>query len=306
VNRLNLFILPTEKCNFRCIYCYEDYKIGKMNPLLVNGIKKLLLKRFSDLNNLEISWFGGEPLLAKDIIFDISDFILKNAPESLNYISEITTNGFYLNKNVFENLIKLKIRFYQISLDGDEEMHNSSRIRKNGKPTFDVIWKNLIDIKNTDFDFFVSIRIHFTMDNYNKLDNLINKLNDSFSGDKRFKIFFKPIERLGGNNDSSIKIMSLDEKRIIKKNLENRITDSSQIYSINEKTPYICYASKPNSLIIRANGKICKCTVALDNDENFIGEINEDGEIIFNKNYYKWIRGIESLNAGTLKCPLYN
>ena len=29
--RLELIVMPTEQCNFRCIYCYEDFRMGRMN-----------------------------------------------------------------------------------------------------------------------------------------------------------------------------------------------------------------------------------------------------------------------------------
>jgi uncharacterized protein len=306
VKHLNLFLFPTEKCNFRCTYCYEDYNIGKMKPDLVNAIKKLLLNRFNDLASLEISWFGGEPLLAKDIIYDLSDFIINNAPKTLKYAANITTNGYYLNKAAFIKLIDSKVNYFQVSFDGDRELHDQSRIRKDKQPTFDVIWKNLIDLKNTNLDFTVLIRVHFTIDNYTQMDDFIEKLNHTFGEDLRFKFFFKPIERLGGENDSSIKTMDRNEKKNIKKILDDKINNRSQVFTFNEISPYICYASVPNSFIIRADGKICKCTVALKDKNNFVGKINEDGEINFNDNFYLWLKGIETLDGPTLACPYNN
>ena len=304
VERLNLFLFPTEKCNFRCTYCYEDHRIGKMSPALIGGIKKLLLVRFNDLKRLDISWFGGEPLLAKELIYDISDFILNNAPKSLDYAGNITTNGYNLNGRTFEKLIKYKITYFQISLDGDRLMHDQTRIRKDKNPTFDVIWNNLINMKSTDYEFSVLIRIHFTYDNYIHLDSLIQKINVEFGDDLRFKVFFKPIERLGGVNDKLIKTMNKEEKRVIKKLLDEKIWNKDQIFSVDEKKPYVCYASVPNSFIIRANGDVCKCTVALNNSKNLVGKINENGEILFNENFYLWLKGIETLNLETLACPL--
>ena len=74
-HRLHLIILPTEQCNFRCKYCYEDFKVGKMAKFCVEGINKLISQRLPNTSNLTISWFGGEPLLALDIISNISHHI---------------------------------------------------------------------------------------------------------------------------------------------------------------------------------------------------------------------------------------
>ena len=79
---LNLFLFSTEHCNFRCTYCYEDYKIGRMMPEVVSGIKNLLHHRYKTLKMLQISWFGGEPLLAKNVIFEISTLDESNQNDS--------------------------------------------------------------------------------------------------------------------------------------------------------------------------------------------------------------------------------
>lgn len=57
---LHLVILPTEQCNFRCFYCYEDYQNGKMSLETINGLKKFLENRAQDLDLLILEWFGGE------------------------------------------------------------------------------------------------------------------------------------------------------------------------------------------------------------------------------------------------------
>jgi uncharacterized protein len=44
-----LILLPTEKCNFRCTYCYEDFSIGKMSQPLQRAIELFLERRFHKL-----------------------------------------------------------------------------------------------------------------------------------------------------------------------------------------------------------------------------------------------------------------
>ena len=63
---LHLILLPTEACNFRCTYCYEDFRLGRMSEDVVRGVEALLSRRAEGLARLEISWFGGEPLAAGD------------------------------------------------------------------------------------------------------------------------------------------------------------------------------------------------------------------------------------------------
>ena len=68
---------------------------------------------------------------------------------------------------------------------------------------------------------------------------------------------------------------------------------------------YICYAAKANSLLIRSDGRIGKCTVALDDDRNTIGRICEDGTIeLDNLKLRPWLRGLDDLSVSALACPL--
>src|SRR4051794_16365661 len=67
-----LIILPTEKCNFRCTYCYEDFSIGKMREPVQRAIESFMNRRIPELSELSLDWFGGEPLVAKDVVLSLS------------------------------------------------------------------------------------------------------------------------------------------------------------------------------------------------------------------------------------------
>ncbi len=306
---LELIILPTEQCNFRCTYCYEDFSIGRMSEEISSSIKMLLDKRCQDLSLLKISWFGGEPLLAKDIILDISRHsmqLVENYP-NIRYLSNMTTNGYLLDINTANVLVNSGVCQYQISLDGPREIHDKSRLRADGKSTFDKIWNNLLAIRDSHLDLNVNLRIHFTADTFQMLDPLIEDLKENFSPDRRFSFYFKAIEQLGGVNDKSIKMLSENDKVEVVKSLESKLfsdhLDLSQKAAFGDD--YICYASKPNSLVIRANGTVGKCTVALSDERNSIGSIQPNGTFkLIPSRFAPWIRGIETLDPETLGCPL--
>ena len=78
---------------------------------------------------------------------------------------------------------------------------------------------------------------------------------------------------------------------------------SPQNFSLGDD--YICYASKPNSLVIRSNGDVGKCTVALYDERNKIATLRPDGTLnVIPGRLAPWIRGIKDLDAATLACPL--
>ena len=93
---------------------------------VVTGIKSLLDRRGGELDELEISWFGGEPLLALDVITEISKHALDAAKtEGFTFRSGMTTNGYFLNRDRFSQCLDHKIDFFQISLDGSADDHNA-------------------------------------------------------------------------------------------------------------------------------------------------------------------------------------
>ncbi|CAL2101214.1 Radical_SAM domain-containing protein [Tenacibaculum sp. 190130A14a] len=302
-SRLNLIIFPTEQCNFRCTYCYEDFKIGNMKSELIESIKKLVLKRAPQLKSLEYSWFGGEPLLAFKSIIEILEFTNSLTEKYPNFssISNITTNAYSLSINRFIKLVSNNVKVFQISLDGDSTIHDKTRLLKNGNGTFEKIWNNLKKIKETTLDFEIILRIHFHPRNAEKMESLVSKLNSDFN-DERFKFYFKAIEDLGGENSKNVVRMSPIEKNNIKKSLESLVINQNQIFNL--KNSYVCYASKPNSLAIRGDGTLAKCTVALDKEENKLGKLNLDGTLDIDTNKLKyWMSGFEKWEINKLACP---
>jgi uncharacterized protein len=306
---LKLIILPTEKCNFRCTYCYENFSIGRMKKETILGIKKLIERRCDDLDYLNISWFGGEPLIAKDIVLEISEYareLVRKYPQ-LNYEGGMTTNGYLLDRRTTRALADVGVRHYQISLDGPRDIHDKSRIRADGSSTYDQIWANLLAIRDSSLPVSVLLRIHFTVDTLNLLDPLIEDIKNEFIHDSRFSVFFKAIERLGGSHDASIKIFSEAQKEealnLLKTKLFGKNIASPQNHSVSNN--YVCYASRPNSLVIRSNGDVGKCTVALYDERNKIATLQSDGTLqSIPGRLAPWIRGIETLDPATLACPL--
>lgn len=305
---LELIILPTEQCNFRCSYCYEDFSIGKMQKPTIEGIKNLLTKRIKELDTLKISWFGGEPLIARDIIYEISEHILDQIKEShVKYRGNITTNAFLLNSTVANKLNTLGVTDFQVSLDGPSDVHNKTRMRIDKSGSFDQIWHNLLALRNSNLDFNMMIRIHITPDNYESLFDLIGLLKSEFSGDNRFKLFFKAIADLGGPQSKTFTTVKKNDVDSIIKQISDAVDGMIPIVTTkNTQVPYVCYAAQANSFVIRANGSIGKCTVALNSTSNTVGKIMPDGSFeIDNDKIQPWFNGIKKLDTKILKCPLY-
>lgn len=301
--RLNLILFPTERCNLRCVYCYEDFQVGRMRPDVVSAIKALLDRRSADLDALDLSWFGGEPLLAKDIVYDLSEYAQQRAKAGLSYRANMTTNGYLLDVDTASRLVALGVTFFQISLDGFGAQHDVTRRRADGLGSFERIWNNLLALRELKSSFTVMLRVHFSPSNIAVLDELIQAINREFVNDPRFTVYFKAIGRLGGSNDGILAVFDEEEKARIKSDLEQRLNIPRRVDDLNMEQQ-ICYASVPTSLMIRADGSIGKCTVALSDERNRVGRLRPDGLIeIDQPRLRRWLRGFSTLDERDLACP---
>jgi uncharacterized protein len=98
-DRLELILLSSEDCNFRCVYCSQEFKRGSMLPAVRKGTLELIRNRISRLSELNISWFGGEPLMGWDAIEELAPEIQHLAREHKTRLtSSITTNGYLLER----------------------------------------------------------------------------------------------------------------------------------------------------------------------------------------------------------------
>jgi uncharacterized protein len=302
----HLTILPTEQCNFRCTYCYEEFEIGKMTCEVVEAVKRLLQRRIPSLRQLIISWFGGEPLIALDVIQDIGTFaheLAKRIPE-LKYSGSMTTNGYGLNISTAQRLHAMNITDYQVSLDGPEHIHDQSRIQIGGKGTFKRIWQNLLEIRNSSLPISVLLRVHITGLSLPLMPEFLRQLRDDFLQDSRFRILLKPVGRWGGPYDEQISVIKEADQAGVLDRLMNGALAGLRANAFY-KSDTSCYAARPNSLVIRANGDVGKCTVALADPANRIGRLLPDGTLrIDNELLRPWLRGWADGNTNELECPL--
>lgn len=335
--RQELIILPTERCNLRCTYCYEDFALGKMSEETQQGLEALIARRVGNLDLLSLSWFGGEPLVAKDVVLRIARFANKLCDEAgVDFQGGLTTNAFLLDAKTFDNLIECKQNFFQITLDGWKETHDEVRRFADGRGSFDMIWSNLMNIRRSTHDFDIVLRIHVRRENIEHLPTLMKALGEHIGDDPRFRLDFEHVRDMGGEGGKNLKNpVRLGELRqieaplraifeqtagiatpdlqassqqadtLLEQKLAGESAGSQRSSEIQAGAPYICYASKPNSLLIRSNGRIGKCTVALYDERNDIGCLQPDGRIeVFQDKFRAWIRGIEDLDLDTLACPL--
>ena len=190
-NPVTMTICVTQSCNFDCAYCFEHHQGSRMEPEIQDGVVGLAARLLdvSGRKRLHIVWFGGEPLLAPDIIDSMSAKLMAVAKErKVTYSACIVTNGYLFTQEIVDMLWRNKVDQAVVGLDGVGSVHDDARPLLNGGPTFKKITDNL---RNLRIPFAVDIRhvIHsHNRDQVDVLRDFIEKLAEE-SGNR---IFHKP------------------------------------------------------------------------------------------------------------------
>ena len=172
VKTVSLTLCPTLGCNFDCSYCFETHRPGRMSRKVQDDVITLaekMMKRV-DARELGVTWFGGEPLLAPDIIESLSERLMKLAQErNASYRAGIITNGYLLTEENIALLERCKVDSCQVTIDGLGKTHDATRSLAGGGPTFERIISNLRDNK---IPFQVKIRHNTHRDNIEEIEPL--------------------------------------------------------------------------------------------------------------------------------------
>lgn len=165
----DLGIVLTYDCNFNCSYCFESNIDNAKKELLTEDMVSRIETLFPNIESILL--YGGEPLLEQNM--DIIKYIIKKHPEK-EY--RIITNGYNIDKYI-DILKQIKIKWLQVTLDGNKEIHDKSRFLKDdGMGTFDKLMSNIdLAIKNK---IRIKIRMNINKSNYRECMELRETLKE--------------------------------------------------------------------------------------------------------------------------------
>ena len=140
-------------CNLRCKYCFASTgDFGKGRKLMPFEVGKaaidFLLEKSVGRENLEVDFFGGEPLMNFDVVKQIVEYARSKEEEyHKNFRFTITTNGMLLDDDTIDYINK-EMYNVVLSIDGRKEVNDRMRVRIDGSGCYDRIlpkFKKLVD-----------------------------------------------------------------------------------------------------------------------------------------------------------------
>jgi len=180
-------------CNLRCKYCFAsqgDFKGERSLMSLEVGKRALefLIKNSGNRRNLEVDFFGGEPLMNFDVVKELVYYgreLEKNNNKHFRFT--ITTNGVLLDDDKID-FINEHMDNVVLSLDGRKSVNDNMRKTVNDQGSYDIItskFKALID-RRKDKDYYV--RGTFTSYNLDFSQDALHLYNEGFK-----KISIEPV-----------------------------------------------------------------------------------------------------------------
>lgn len=262
---LSLTIAPTMACNFRCTYCYQEQEEGKratMSREVLEGIYNYVQSSIRRLDEIYIIWFGGEPLLAKNIILEFSERIERLALEhNCKVLFHMITNGYLFDKKFITDIKKYNFRGIQITLDGPPKIHNQRRRLRNGEDNcFEHIIDNIKELIRNNIKVF--IRVNLDQTNADSIEELLDILLQE--GITEAVIYPAQVisytEACKSAADSCFDTVHFSEleHRVLGMLIDKGLAkDLSEILP-KRKTNYCC-ADQINSFLIDPQGNMYKC-----------------------------------------------
>lgn len=284
----HLFLIVTRACNFRCPYCYQPHNVESMSPETYDIARKFAvnLATKQPYGDFIVNFFGGEPLLEYKNIVNFMTLLNKDIEgiEFLNgrkFVGQITTNGYLLNKNNFTNLVNSGVTSYQITVDGLANTHNKGRYLASGEGSWKTIIDNLFDAKKSDLDFTIQIRTNYTKEILDNFDEYLDFISLLVKDDKRFTLYFEAVKDHGTIAlEDGIEIVDEKEyaskivKMIMEKGLSKNYVRQNEYF--HQPFGIACYAANELCFVFDVDNKIKKCSFDQDNEEFFVGKIEDE------------------------------
>lgn len=147
--RLSLVVLTTMACNLRCPYCYELEQLDNSRHMTEETAEKFLhyvkaQVKTRPIEELEVIYFGGEPLMNKKVLYQLSGGLQKFCGDyGIKYQGAMVSNGVLMTPEVAKELRRVGLKWAKITLDGEKHVHDTTRITSSGRGSFDQIIYNL-------------------------------------------------------------------------------------------------------------------------------------------------------------------
>lgn len=281
-------ILPTTECNARCYYCFEsDHEHCTMTEKTASDVVDYIAKK-GKAGPVEITWFGGEPLVGLKRISQICEGLRQ---KNIGFSSSMVSNAYLFDQDVILRAKKeWNLKNVQITLDGTEEIYNSTKAYINPKDNpYIRVLRNIGLL--LDNGIAVSIRLNVTDKNAEDLRSLIDQLSERFGQRKGLGCYSHAVYEGVGFEPLAYNEEIREQIDVNVVELDAKLREIGLLGSLS-KLPYLrvinCMSDNDSCRLIFPDGTIGKCENKSSSEG--IGDIYQD---ITNEEMDKYYKATE-------------
>jgi len=273
-----LTIVTSLGCNFDCPYCFEAKHPSIMDADVQKSVLEVVDDQISRIRSFTVTWYGGEPLVGKRPLMDLSDaFIERCDTRGVEYEASIVTNGYLLDHETCRQLRDHRVSGAQVTLDGPPMIHDKMRPLANGKGSFSRIIENL----HHAIDYLgVTVRMNVDANNFASVEELLKILaTEGFAG----KLALYAGQIVAVNDGVSAPSSTYDSccfsnRQFAHANL--RFKELARQYGFSVAplpgpSGAPCTAVRANELVVGSKGELYKCWESVGNVLEVIGHIRD-------------------------------
>ena len=262
---LSIVISLSELCNLSCYYCFEKgrvkYCTANITSQKIVNIVEAYLSTHTEIDSVAVTWFGGEPLMEKEKIINMSNQLLKVCKR--RYAASIISNGTLFDDNFISHFDEMHIEHVQITVDGD---YDKFKEYKGGN---DLLWKNLNkSLLRLCSSCKVSLRFNLDKRNVSSVKSYLRKLCE-FGILNQVRVSFDRIETPLKHREFSYSEFC-DEKLSIINYLINDLGYFREESLFKDLMIHksACRVKERNSIVIDSKGNCHKCEDDIGNNSS--------------------------------------
>jgi uncharacterized protein len=273
-------VLTATTCNLGCAYCFQNTALPAEGSFAPPRMAKAILTpdrvqqvaafvadqmRRNGLTDTSLLLFGGEPLLNPEGALGMLRAL---KPLGLSK-AEIITNGVLLTRQRAFDLADAGLQRVQITFDGARASHDTIRVTRNGRGTYDAILRNVTAAAQA-----TSLNWHFRVNishrNLAGLDHLIDDLATAVPAE-RTSLHLALIDDVGLGYDNAVSYNN--ELRDTMIALHQRAIDHGMFIPLSKPLtacPYCAAFGGTRGAVVNADGKLYSCWETAGRDDSWI------------------------------------
>ncbi|MBR6986736.1 MAG: radical SAM protein, partial [Clostridiales bacterium] len=179
-------ILPTTACNARCVYCYEQgMKVSTMSESTADKVIDFILKTMRS-DEITLCWFGGEPLVAANIINRICTGLNE---KGVSFKSRIITNASLFTPELLDTAVNVwHLKRAQVSVDGSKSDYEARKLFCSPKiHNYEYLLKTIGIMLDAGLE--VTLRCNFDQGNIEGMYSFWEDINNLYGDSDKLRVY---------------------------------------------------------------------------------------------------------------------